>query len=86
MNLDTFKQQGDLIWDIANLLRGPYRAPQDRRVMIPLVVLRRLDCVLEASKNAVLAMYKKLKADGKSDADAKDLEREIMSMLEEVTL
>jgi len=23
-NFDTFKQQGDVIWDIANLLRGPY--------------------------------------------------------------
>ncbi len=69
-NLDTFKQQGDVIWDIANLLRGPYRPPQYRRVMIPLVVLRRLDCVLEASKAAVITMHKKLKADGKSDADA----------------
>lgn len=68
-NLDSFKQQGDVIWNIANLLRGPYRPPQYRRVMIPLVVLRRLDCVLESTKDAVIAMHKKLKAEGKSDAE-----------------
>lgn len=37
--------------------------------MIPLVVLRRLDCVLEETKDAVIAMHKKLLADGKSDAE-----------------
>ena len=41
-----YKQHIDLVWTIANLLRGPYRPPQYRRVMIPLTVLRRLDCVL----------------------------------------
>jgi len=56
------KQHGDLIWNIANLLRGPYRPPQYRRVMIPLTVLRRLDCVLESSKDAVLAHHKRIKA------------------------
>ncbi|MFV0455642.1 MAG: type I restriction-modification system subunit M N-terminal domain-containing protein [Pseudomonas sp.] len=48
---ELFKKHSDFIWDIANLLRGPYRPPQYRRVMIPLTVLRRLDCVLEASKD-----------------------------------
>lgn len=41
-NFDAFKERGDVIWNIANLLRGPYRPPQYRRVMIPLTVLRRL--------------------------------------------
>ena len=50
------------IWSIANKLRGPYRPPQYRRVMIPLTVLRRLDCVLEATKDAVLAEHARLKA------------------------
>lgn len=45
----SLKQYGDIIWNIANLLRGPYRPPQYRRVMIPLTVLRRLDCVLDAA-------------------------------------
>ena len=66
-NLDALKQQGDVIWNIANLLRGPYRPPQYRRVMIPLTVLRRLDCMLEGSKDKVLAHYKKLKAEGKDE-------------------
>ena len=67
-NLDAFKEHGDVIWNIANLLRGPYRPPQYRRVMIPLTVLRRLDCVLEGTKHQVIAVHKKLKAEKKHDA------------------
>lgn len=36
----------NFIFGIANKLRGPYRPPQYRRVMLPMTVLRRLDCVL----------------------------------------
>jgi type I restriction enzyme M protein len=50
------------IWSIAELLRGPYRPPQYRRVMLPLTVLRRLDCVLEESKEKVLREHATLKA------------------------
>jgi len=42
------------IWEIANRLRGPYRPPQYRLVMLPMVLLRRLDCVLEPTRDAVL--------------------------------
>ncbi len=69
-NVDAFKEHGDVIWNIANLLRGPYRPPQYRRVMIPLTVLRRLDCVLESTKDKVIALHKKLKAEKKYDAEA----------------
>ncbi len=58
----VIKKNSDLIWTIANLLRGPYRPPQYRRVMIPLTVFRRLDCVLENTKAAVLKYFKKLNA------------------------
>jgi type I restriction enzyme M protein len=68
-NLESLKQHGDLIWNIANLLRGPYRPPQYRRVMIPLTVLRRLDCVLESTKDEVIAYHQRLKAGGKHSAD-----------------
>src|SRR5688572_25052887 len=68
-NFDAFKEHGDIIWDIANLLRGPYRPPQYRRVMIPLTVLRRLDCVLEETKDAVIARHKALKAETKTEKD-----------------
>ena len=50
------------IWEIANRLRGPYRPPQYRLVMLPLVVLRRLDCVLAPTKDKVLKEYEKLQA------------------------
>ncbi len=56
------------IWNIANKLRGPYRPPQYRKVMIPLVVLRRLDCVLEPTKEKVLAEKERLEAKGFKDA------------------
>src|SRR5450432_426327 len=68
-NFEAFKKHGDVIWNIANLLRGPYRPPQYRRVMIPLTVLRRLDCVLEPTKDKVIAEHKKLKAEGRYDAE-----------------
>lgn len=64
-----YKQHSDLIWTIANLLRGPYRPPQYRRVMIPLTVLRRLDCVLEETKDQVVALYKSLKTTSKHDEE-----------------
>jgi len=51
----------NFIWSIADLLRGPYRPPQYERVMLPLVVLRRFDCVLEPTKQAVLTRYAQLK-------------------------
>ena len=52
----------NFIWAIANKLRGPYRPPQYRRVMIPMTVLRRLDCVLEPTKDALLKRHAALKA------------------------
>ena len=47
----------NLIWQIADLLRGPYRPPQYERVMLPMTVLRRFDCVLAPTKPKVLAEY-----------------------------
>ena len=51
----------NLIWQIADLLRGPFRPPQYERVMLPMTVLRRFDCVLAATKENVLAEYTRLK-------------------------
>ena len=61
----------NLIWQIADLLRGPYRPPQYERVMLPMTVLRRFDCVLAASKPKVLAEYARLKG-GKVEGEALD--------------
>ena len=62
MNTNTHEELKAVIWDIANRLRGPYRPPQYRLVMLPMVVLRRLDCVLEPTMDAVLKENDKLEA------------------------
>lgn len=59
-----YKKNIDLIWDIANLLRGPYRPPQYRKVMLPMIVLRRLDCVLEPHSKKVREKYLELEKKG----------------------
>ena len=51
----------NLIWQIADLLRGPYRPPQYERVMLPMTVLRHFDCVLAPTKARVLAEYERRK-------------------------
>ena len=58
----------NLIWQIADLLRGPYRPPQYERVMLPMTVLRRFDCVLAPTKAKVLAEYERSKEKFKGDA------------------
>ena len=60
----------NLIWQIADLLRGPYRPPQYERVMLPMTVLRRFDCVLEPSKPKVLSEYDRWR--GRLEGDALD--------------
>jgi type I restriction enzyme M protein len=47
-NLSSF------IWSVADLLRGDYKQSEYGKVILPFTVLRRLDCVLEATKPAVL--------------------------------
>ena len=48
-NLSSF------IWSVADLLRGDYKQSEYGKVILPFTVLRRLDCVLEPTKVAVLA-------------------------------
>jgi type I restriction enzyme M protein len=61
----------NLIWQIADLLRGPYRPPQYERVMLPMTVLRRFDSVLAESKPKVIAAHERHKG-GKLAGDALD--------------
>ena len=49
MSLSSF------IWSVADLLRGDYKQSEYGKVILPFTVLRRMDCVLEATKEAVLA-------------------------------
>src|SRR5262245_49725994 len=61
----------NFIWEIADLLRGPYRPPQYERVMLPMTVLRRFDCVLARTKDRVVAEHARSKG-GKLAGDALD--------------
>ncbi|MCQ8128298.1 type I restriction-modification system subunit M [Methylomonas rivi] len=45
------------IWAVADLLRGDYKQSEYGKVILPFTVLRRLDCVLEETKDPVLAEY-----------------------------
>jgi type I restriction enzyme M protein len=57
-NLSSF------IWSVADLLRGDYKQSEYGKVILPFTVLRRLDCVLEATKAQVLAEKAKREAAG----------------------
>lgn len=67
----THQDLSNLILQIANLLRGPYRPPQYERVMLPMTVLRRFDCVLQPTKEKVLREFRKHQG-GKLGEDALD--------------
>jgi len=45
----------DLVWSVADLLRGDHKQSDYGKVILPFTLLRRLDCVLEPTKDAVLA-------------------------------
>ena len=59
--MNNFQEKVNFVFSVANLLRGPYKPAQYRKVMLPMTVLRRLDCVLEPTKEKVLAKKKSLK-------------------------
>ena len=49
------KTNATLIWNIAELLRGPFQPNQYGDVVLPFTILRRLDCILEPTKERVIA-------------------------------
>ena len=53
-----------LIWSVADLLRGDYKQSDYGKVIMPFTVLRRLDCILEATKPQVLAEHEKRTKEG----------------------
>lgn len=52
--MKNFKEKSDKIWEVANLLRGDYKRADYGKVILPMTVLRRLDCVLKSTKQDVL--------------------------------
>ncbi len=65
MNTETHSQLASFIWSICNLLRGPYKRNEYRKVILPLTVLRRFDCLLAPTKAQALAAHNANK--GKSE-------------------
>ncbi len=53
---------GTFVWSIAEILRGDFKQSEYGKVILPFVVMRRLDCILEGSKAAVLEAAKALPA------------------------
>ncbi len=62
MPSNNFSQTAAFIWYVADLLRGDFKQSQYGRVILPFTLLRRLECVLEESKDTVVAQAEKVKA------------------------
>ncbi len=71
MTTETHRQIAQFIWDICNLLRGPYKRNEYRKVILPLTVLRRFDCILAKTKTKALEEYNKLKGKPESIINAR---------------
>lgn len=54
MSQDTINNNATFIWSIAELLRGDFKQSEYGKIVLPLTILRRLDCLLENTKQAVL--------------------------------
>jgi len=61
---NNFQEKVDFIWSVANLLRGDYKQSEYQKVILPLTVLRRLDCVTEPTKDEVIQKYEELEERG----------------------
>lgn len=61
MNTETHRQLANDIWSICNLLRGPYKRNEYRKIILPLTVLRRFDCLLAPTKAKALGTFNQYK-------------------------
>ncbi|HEY8503168.1 MAG TPA: class I SAM-dependent DNA methyltransferase, partial [Gemmataceae bacterium] len=69
MSSSKHQELVSFIWSVADLLRGDYKQSEYGRVILPFTVLRRLDCVLEPTKQAVLRLKEALEAAGIADVE-----------------
>lgn len=60
----NFSELANLIWSVAELLRGDYKQADYGKIILPFTLLRRLECVLAPTKDAALAEYAKRMAEG----------------------
>ncbi|MCG6432072.1 type I restriction-modification system subunit M [Vibrio parahaemolyticus] len=62
MTNNNFSSTAAFLWSVADLLRGDFKQSQYGRTILPFTLLRRLECVLEATKEQVLDKYESVKA------------------------
>lgn len=62
--MNNFSEQANFLWSIAEILRDTFKRSKYQDVILPFTVLRRIDCVLEPTKDKVLAAHARLKAKG----------------------
>ncbi len=65
----SFREIADFLWQNAERMRGTYKPNEYDKVILPLLVARRLDCVLEPTKDKVLSRLEALKAKGMKASD-----------------
>lgn len=58
------QNQADFIWNVADVLRGDFKQSEFGRIILPFTVLRRLECVLEATRDKVRSQHQAMKASG----------------------
>ncbi len=85
MTNNNFSQTAAFIWSVADLLRGDFKQSQYGRVILPFTLLRRLECVLEPSKESLLAeipkveaLNEKLVSSGKDPLDENQTEKMLL--------
>lgn len=59
MSSTNFSQIAAFLWSVADLLRGDFKQSQYGRIILPFTLLRRLECVLETTKDAVITEAQK---------------------------
>lgn len=71
----NLQDKAGFIWSVAELLRGDYKQSEYGKVVLPFTVLRRLDCVLDSTKEAVLKKVAELPANADDKIREKLLNR-----------
>lgn len=67
MSKENIQNLGGFVWSIAEILRGDFKQSEYGKVILPFIVLRRLDCILESTKESVLSAAETL-PDGVDEA------------------
>ena len=67
--MSTIRELANLIWSVADLLRGDYKQAEYGKVILPFTILRRLDCILEPTKEKVLKKYQTVKTSSLQNID-----------------